>query len=280
MALGNVPTNISPSPSQGGTSFTPPAIPDEKVALFTDFIIAASITTFIVWRVLSTSFGRSGDFTKHLLGSIRLGYRPLVRPDSISGLASKFSFRSGEQSIKYAISDKDGSPSALHIHYRHTNVRLPQGREGELKPASIIFTLRNAISSGLNLRINSRRSVAQVLVIIAYSAGILVSLNFRSQIFSHPIRAGWIVASQIPFLYAFATKNNIVGYLGGYGYEKVFIRASYALRIDHSFGDSFSIFIALLGVGCLLLRYFIHSVLVSSNEIHLATNIYACHSSI
>lgn len=224
MVLGNVSTSTPPSPSKGAQNSFPLAVSDARVALFTDIIIAGLIASFVIWRALSTLFRHSESPREHLLGPVRLGYRPPVHLDSVSSLTSKLSFTSEEESTQHANSEKGGSDD---IHYQHpTDVILPHintrpggGREPE--SASFLFLLRNVISSGLTRRVNNRLSVAQVLVMTIYSAGILTSLNFRCQIFSHSSRGGWIVASQIPFLYAFAMKNNIPGYLAGFGYEKL-----------------------------------------------------------
>ncbi|KAG0693019.1 hypothetical protein DFH29DRAFT_1007765 [Suillus ampliporus] len=45
--------------------------------------------------------------------------------------------------------------------------------------------------------------------------------NYSSNPFTDPERAGWVIASQIPFVYALATKNNIIGMMVGVGYEKL-----------------------------------------------------------
>ena len=250
MVLGNGSTSTPPSPSKGALNSFPLAVSDARVAFFTDIILAGLITSFVIWRALSTLFRHSESPREHLLGPVWLGYRPPVHLDSVSSLTSKLSFTFEEESTQHANSEKGGSDD---IHYQHpTDVILPHintrpggGREPE--SASFLFLLRNAISSGLTRRVNDRLSVAQVLVMTIYSAGILTSLNFRCQIFSHSSRGGWIVASQIPFLYAFAMKNNIPGYLAGFGYEKVPFYPVFSmdlLMIFHGLDDSFSIYIA------------------------------------
>jgi len=44
---------------------------------------------------------------------------------------------------------------------------------------------------------------------------------YKSSPFSDPVRAGWVSVAQIPFVIALATKNNILGYLLGFTYEKL-----------------------------------------------------------
>ncbi|KAL4063462.1 hypothetical protein J3A83DRAFT_1335481 [Scleroderma citrinum] len=154
-----------------------------------------------------------------------LGYRPLVHLDRVSDSASKLSFTLEELS-QHATSENGIPPDVLRIPYqKHEDAISSQVSINKCSPGgeppSMFFLLRNIISSVLSRRVNDRLSVTQVLIIVAYSAGILVALNFRGQVFSHLSRGGWIAASQVPFVYAFATKNNLVGCLAGFGYEKL-----------------------------------------------------------
>lgn len=55
----------------------------------------------------------------------------------------------------------------------------------------------------------------------SYTAAILYAAFYRANPFSSPKRSVFIIASQIPFLYALATKNDIIGLLVGVGYDGV-----------------------------------------------------------
>ncbi|KAL4078074.1 hypothetical protein J3A83DRAFT_4087325 [Scleroderma citrinum] len=193
-----------------------------------DITIAGFITSFAIWQVLLALFRRSRSLREHLLGSIWLGYRPLVHTDDDTTSSLKLSFIT-EEFVQRKVSQRSIPPEIPPISLQRckditlppisTNNYLSRRRGPEAAP--IFFLLNNVISSGLSRRVNGRLSVAQVFVMIAYSAGILVALNFRCQIFSYSPRSGWIIVSQIPFLYAFGTKNNLAGYLTGSGYEKL-----------------------------------------------------------
>ncbi|KAF8664121.1 hypothetical protein AX16_000811 [Volvariella volvacea WC 439] len=64
-------------------------------------------------------------------------------------------------------------------------------------------------------------SYGQVLVILLYIACVAYPSFYQSNPFTDPARAGWIAISQAPFVVAFAVKNNLLGGLMGFGYEKL-----------------------------------------------------------
>lgn len=52
--------------------------------------------------------------------------------------------------------------------------------------------------------------------------GLVLFATFdESDIFSDPKRAGYVAMAQIPIVVALATKNNVLTWLSGEGYEKV-----------------------------------------------------------
>ena len=83
------------------------------------------------------------------------------------------------------------------------------------------FSLRNPAASFLRYRILGSYTVVQVFLMAGYTAAVFYTAFYKSNPFSNSRRVGWVVASQIPFVYALATKNNIIGLLVGVGYEKV-----------------------------------------------------------
>ena len=70
----------------------------------------------------------------------------------------------------------------------------------------------------LSLSIVPGYSNLQALVMLAYLGILLYAFFYRS---NNPRRSGIIAASQLPFLYAFASKNNVPGSLLGIGYQGV-----------------------------------------------------------
>ncbi|KAH7890414.1 ferric reductase like transmembrane component-domain-containing protein [Phlebopus sp. FC_14] len=85
------------------------------------------------------------------------------------------------------------------------------------KLSSVMHPVANVLSH----RVHEGYSLGQVLLMLAYTVVILYAGLYRSDPFSDPLRAGWVATSQIPFVYALATKNNIIGILVGSGYEKL-----------------------------------------------------------
>ena len=75
----------------------------------------------------------------------------------------------------------------------------------------------------LRSRIAPGFSVAQMLVISTYFCTLLYATLYKSNIFTDPARTGWICIGQVPVVLIFAQKNNVLGSVLGYGYEKVFL---------------------------------------------------------
>ncbi|KAG2143176.1 hypothetical protein BD769DRAFT_1625727 [Suillus cothurnatus] len=63
--------------------------------------------------------------------------------------------------------------------------------------------------------------INQVLLMLVYITIIFYVSFYKSDPFTDPLRAGFVITSQIPFVYALATKNNIIGMMVGVGYEKL-----------------------------------------------------------
>jgi len=73
----------------------------------------------------------------------------------------------------------------------------------------------------LRLRISPGFSLAQSLIFVIYFVCLAYATFKRSNIFTDQTRTAWVAISQLPFLFLLAQKNNILGSLLGYGYEKV-----------------------------------------------------------
>ncbi|SRR6266550_1189778 len=73
----------------------------------------------------------------------------------------------------------------------------------------------------LSLSIVPGYSNWQALVMLAYLGILLYAFSYRSNFLNNPRRSGIIATSQLPFLYAFASKNNVPGLLLGIGYQGV-----------------------------------------------------------
>lgn len=73
----------------------------------------------------------------------------------------------------------------------------------------------------LRYRVSPGLSLAQFLLLGGYFLVLFVISFHRSNPFEDTLRTGFVAMSQVPVVYAFAAKNNVVGWLLGVGYEKV-----------------------------------------------------------
>jgi hypothetical protein len=77
------------------------------------------------------------------------------------------------------------------------------------------------VTSVLRYRVHENYSVGQVFLMLIYIGIIFYVSFYQSDPFTDPDRAGAIATSQVPLVYALATKNNVIGMMVGAGYEKV-----------------------------------------------------------
>ncbi|KZP18514.1 hypothetical protein FIBSPDRAFT_920412 [Athelia psychrophila] len=79
----------------------------------------------------------------------------------------------------------------------------------------------SSIANFLARRFRPGFSIGQFLVTQGYSSVLQTILTLHSNPFSDPARAGLVAMAQVPFVFAFATKNNFLGWSLGLGYEKM-----------------------------------------------------------
>ncbi|OAX43426.1 hypothetical protein K503DRAFT_681157 [Rhizopogon vinicolor AM-OR11-026] len=101
-------------------------------------------------------------------------------------------------------------------HYNEKELPLAPQR---LPPPS--YYLLHSAASVLRYRVHDNYSIGQVLLMILYTSIIFYVSFYKSNPFTDPHRAGFVITSQVPFVYALATKNNIIGIMVGVGYEKL-----------------------------------------------------------
>lgn len=75
----------------------------------------------------------------------------------------------------------------------------------------------------LRLRTSPGFSITQSLIFFIYFVCLVYATFYKSDIFTDQTRTGWVAIAQLPFLFLLAQKNNVLGLLLGYGYEKVTI---------------------------------------------------------
>jgi hypothetical protein len=112
----------------------------------------------------------------------------------------------------------------LYSHAHHVQRLTEKGVPVTMDPpphiAACIKPLRPLLTP-LRARIAPGFSVAQLLVLSMYFYSLLYAAFYKSNIFTDSARTGWICIGQLPFVFLFAQKNNVLGSILGYGYEKV-----------------------------------------------------------
>ncbi|KAJ8503419.1 hypothetical protein ONZ45_g10874 [Pleurotus djamor] len=73
----------------------------------------------------------------------------------------------------------------------------------------------------LRYRIAPGFSIGQALCLAIYFGVLAYCTFYKSSPFRDPVRAGFVAMSQIPIVFALATKTNLLGILLGLGYEKL-----------------------------------------------------------
>ncbi|KAJ3877964.1 hypothetical protein F5051DRAFT_352795 [Lentinula edodes] len=83
----------------------------------------------------------------------------------------------------------------------------------------------------MHTRINTGVSFSHVAMMLFWTGVIVFPAFYMTEAFTDPVRFGYITASQLPFVYAFGTKNNVLATFLGIGYEKINFMHRHAGRI-------------------------------------------------
>jgi len=78
----------------------------------------------------------------------------------------------------------------------------------------------------LNLRVAPGFSFGKLVVILAYTIVVLYASLYRSNPFTDPLRAGYVVMSQIPIVVALAGRTNCLSWISGVSHQKVLVSFS------------------------------------------------------
>ncbi|KAG6864732.1 hypothetical protein C0991_007474 [Blastosporella zonata] len=120
---------------------------------------------------------------------------------------------------------KEAASDDSHTLYSHTHAKKNEG-EGQTEfrfpphiPTCPTFLRRLVMLH--RIRLSPGFSVSQAAVITFYFSALTYAAFYKSSPFSDPVRTGWVAATQLPFVVALATKNNILGTLIGFTYEKL-----------------------------------------------------------
>ncbi|KJA18253.1 hypothetical protein HYPSUDRAFT_205502 [Hypholoma sublateritium FD-334 SS-4] len=103
---------------------------------------------------------------------------------------------------------------------RLDNKGLPMANNLPLHIAACPRLLRPFLAL-LRMRISPGFSLGQFVITAIYFVCVIYAIFFRSNIFTDKRRTGWLATSQLPIVFVFALKNNLIGSILGYSYEKL-----------------------------------------------------------
>lgn len=116
-----------------------------------------------------------------------------------------------------------GSKDIPMMEY-HRSRRPPVVRKTFLFPAhvaAVLPSLRPLLTFARSRPLLPGYSVAQLTLLLVYFIILLAATLYYSSPFTDATRAAWVAVSQVPLVLALAQKNNILGSVLGYGYERV-----------------------------------------------------------
>lgn len=131
-----------------------------------------------------------------------------------------------------------GSSAESHTYYQHgTHIQRLDEKGG---PMVVKYPTRvptcpaflRGFSSELSMRLLPGFSLAQVICGLLYLAAWIYPTFYKSNPFSDPVRTGWVGIAQLPFIFAFAGKNNAIGPFLGMGYEKACVSRLINLHLN------------------------------------------------
>jgi ferric-chelate reductase len=119
----------------------------------------------------------------------------------------------------------DGGRARLNKHLRQPqHWKEPIAEELQAKFPTHIPSVHRLLRPALTvsrIRVFKGYSIAQLVMMAVYPTILVSATFFQSNPFVDATRPAWVAVSQMPLLFALAQKNNILGSIMGYGYEKV-----------------------------------------------------------
>ncbi|KAF8625150.1 hypothetical protein AX15_005535, partial [Amanita polypyramis BW_CC] len=219
-------SNSTSPPTTGGHPQVDPKVLVYKIDIFLLSVIGFAI--LLRWPRGLARFWKTYEWCNgHFLSYARPRQRTTLsrRPSQPQPARQPSGSRRGRSpGAAAAVAEKGyADTEESHTLNSHTAIRL--NRKGKPiqpsypphVPAYPAF-LRRLVSL-FNLSYVSGYSNIQVFIMLAYFAVLLFPLLHRSNPLTDMKRSGWIAASQLPFLFLFATKNNMLGWLLGIGYQ-------------------------------------------------------------
>ncbi|KAI6129320.1 ferric reductase like transmembrane component-domain-containing protein [Pisolithus croceorrhizus] len=201
---------------------------DKTLANHLDIAIAIIIAIFALLnapRAIARFANHSERFRGHALRYVSLRHRP-----PISTNADSIQLHSGPEKFAINFNTDDSSEGcsttlkalpALPLQAIRNTARNSAFGGQQPVHMPMLSSLVHPVTGILSCHIHAEYTAGHILLMAAYAAMVFYCGFYRSNPFSQPTRVGWVVASQIPFVYIFASKNNILGALVGVGYEKL-----------------------------------------------------------
>jgi ferric-chelate reductase len=192
-----------------------------------DICILSIIAVVVLYRLPGSIalFGSQEWLNGHILRHVP--YRPVRSPSRRVVQTSRSLRRPTSPPSPKGYPHRDGTSDESHTLANHQQnfQRVdaggnPVAMEYPTHIASCPSFLRWTLSS-LRTRITPTYSVGQFILLTSYFWVLVYATAFRNNLFVEYARVGWVAVSQLPFAVAYASKNNILGSLWGYGYEKV-----------------------------------------------------------
>lgn len=84
-----------------------------------------------------------------------------------------------------------------------------------------VSTILPGLASFLRTTLRPGLTIGKGCVLLAYFAIMLYGGLYKSNPFADPLRTGFLAVSQIPVVVLLGTKNNVLGMMIGFGYERV-----------------------------------------------------------
>ncbi|KAF7419392.1 hypothetical protein PC9H_001981 [Pleurotus ostreatus] len=193
------------------------ARPGSDLAYHTDIFIIAVLALAVLCRfprafarLTRASEWKNGYFFHHI--------RPSAPKPSIA--VRRGPSQRSQRSAKTMVSDEsDTVYDPTYLAYRE--------RKGEPAPrnypphVAVCWPFLRSTVVFLRARVAPGFSIGQTLCLAVYFGVLAYCAFYKSSPFQDPVRAGFVAMSQLPIVFALATKNNLLGVLLGLGYEKL-----------------------------------------------------------
>lgn len=110
--------------------------------------------------------------------------------------------------------------TASNAHLVREATRKAHGGHPPIRMLHLSTLIHPSINYALNYRVVTGFSVGKISILAIYLGLVFYAAFYKSNPFVEPQRAAFVAVSQIPIVVSLGTKNNILSYFSGLGYEK------------------------------------------------------------